>query len=405
MGIKGKNIKSLIINLIIISIFFIISNALLISYNNRLINDSINNKLSSIIYVVLESNPNIDEKEIIKILNSTNQDNLDILKKYGIDINEESLILQVNKITNEAYAQIFLVSITFIGFIFLIVLRYIYQENKKIDSITKLINDINNKIYKIGILDEEEDNLSNLRNEIYKTSMMLKIDAEDSKKVKESVLKSVADISHQLKTPLSSISIMLDNILDNPSIDLEIKNDYLKKSQNQITSINNLIVNLLKVSKMDAGCVKFKKESINVQDMLNNTRESLSINLELKNIKMNIKCKKDIFITGDLNWEMEAIKNIIKNAIDASFEDSSIDITVNENNFYVSLMIQDYGKGINKKDIKNIFERFYKQNDDSNSFGIGLNLAKMIIEQDNGLISVESEINKGTTFAIKYMKW
>lgn len=404
MKIKGKNIKSLIISLTIICLLLIISNVFLISYNTKLINDSINHKLSNIIYLVLESNPTIDEREIIKILNSSKGENEEIFQKYGIDINKESLILNVNKIINRVYIKNLIINSTFIVLIFIIVFNYINKENKKINNITKLINDINNKIYKIGILDEEEDNLSNLRNEIYKTSMMLKLDAEDSKKVKESVLKSVADISHQIKTPLSSISIMLDNIINTPSMDSEIRNDYLKKSQNQIISINNLVVSLLKVSKMDAGIITFKKENINMLNMLNSIKESLSINLELKNIKMNIKCKNNITMMGDYNWEVEALKNIIKNAIDASFEKSSINIIVQENNFYVSLMIQDYGKGINKKDLKNIFERFYKINDDNNSFGIGLNLAKMIIEQDNGLISVESKVNHGTIFTIKYMK-
>lgn len=286
----------------------------------------------------------------------------------------------------------------------IIVLNYINKENRKIDGITKLINDINNKVYKIGILDEEEDNLSNLRNEIYKTSIVLKLDAEESKNVKESVLRSVADISHQLKTPLSSISIMLDNIIENPKMSFDKRNEYLKKSQNQIMVINNLIVNLLKVSKMDAGVIKFKRESINVKEVLDNIKELLIVNLELKNINLNISCRNSINIVGDYTWEMEALKNIIKNAIDASFNESDIDIKVKENNFYVLVTIKDYGKGMTKEEQKHIFERFYKLNEDSNSFGIGLNLAKMIIENDNGIISVESKINEGTSFTIKYMK-
>lgn len=404
MKIKGNNSKTLFICLIFTGLLLITFNFLLISYNNKQINDSINDKISNIIYAIIETNPSIDEKEIIKILNSKTNEKSDLLKKYGIDIQEENIILEVNNIYKLNYIYSFIISMVTIILALIIVLNYINKENRKIDGITKLINDINNKVYKIGILDEEEDNLSNLRNEIYKTSIVLKLDAEESKNVKESVLRSVADISHQLKTPLSSISIMLDNIIENPKMSFDKRNEYLKKSQNQIMVINNLIVNLLKVSKMDAGVIRFKSESINVKEVLDNIKELLIVNLELKNINLNISCKNSINIVGDCTWEMEALKNIIKNAIDASSNESDIDINVKENNFYVLVTIKDYGKGMTKEEQKHIFERFYKLNEDSNSFGIGLNLAKMIIENDNGIISVESKINEGTSFTIKYMK-
>lgn len=404
MKIKGNNSRVLFISLILTGILLIVFNFISVSYSRKQVNDSINNKLSSIISIVLEENPNIDEKEIIRILNSTQNKERDLLKNYGIDLSKENIIMEINNLYRRNYFLNFVISIIIIAIILIIVINYINKENKKIEGIVKLINDINNKIYKIDILDEGEDNLSNLRNEIYKTSMLLKLDADESKKVKESVLKSVADISHQLKTPLSSISIMLDNVIETPKMPLEKRNEYLKQSQNQIMVINNLIVSLLKISKIDAGVIKFKKESINLKKMLDSIKDLLNINLELKNISLNILCKKDVSITGDYSWEIEALKNIIKNAIDASLDNSNIDILVKENNFYVSITIKDYGKGIEKEELKHIFERFYKLNDDNNSFGIGLSLAKMIIESDGGMIDVESKIKEGTTFTIKYMK-
>lgn len=404
MKIKGNNSRVLFISLILTGILLIVFNFISVSYSRKQVNDSINNKLSSIISIVLEENPNIDEKEIIRILNSTQNKERDLLKNYGIDLSKENIIMEINNLYRRNYFLNLVISIIIIAIILIIVINYINKENKKIEGIVKLINDINNKIYKIDILDEREDNLSNLRNEIYKTSMLLKLDADESKKVKESVLKSVADISHQLKTPLSSISIMLDNVIETPKMPLEKRNEYLKQSQNQIMVINNLIVSLLKISKIDAGVIKLKKESINVKKMLDSIKDLLNINLELKNISLNILCKKDVSITGDYSWEIEALKNIIKNAIDASLDNSNIDILVKENNFYVSITIKDYGKGIEKEELKHIFERFYKLNDDNNSFGIGLSLAKMIIESDGGMIDVESKIKEGTTFTIKYMK-
>lgn len=402
--IRGKNIKRLFINLVCLFFIFIISFLLVVKSNNEYINHEINIKVGSIVNEVLDKYPNLDEKDIIEILNSQSDGEIELFSKYGIDIKSDDVILNVDNKLHHFYQEIFLLFIIIFFLIIIFIVVYIKNENKKINNIVKLIDDINHKIYTIGILENDEDNLSNLRSEIYKTAMMLKTDALESKKIKNSVLKSVADISHQLKTPLASISIMLDNILEDDEMDKKVRRDLLKKSQNQITSLNDLIVNLLQVSRMDAGVINFKKENFRLSKLLDDVINLIEINLELKNMSVNLKCDKNIIINGDYKWECEALKNIIKNSIDASDENSKIDIIVKENNFYVSLKIIDYGIGMSQKDLKHIFERFYKVSEVSNSFGIGLNLAKMIIENDNGLIKVVSEKGKGTTFEIKYMK-
>lgn len=360
--------------------------------------------MASIVSTVRDKYPNVSEEEIIDILNNNEKGNVELFSQYGIDVSNEDAIFNVNKKLNCFYLELVVLSAGLFFIMIICIFLYIKKENKKIDNIVKLIDDINHKIYSIGILESDEDNLSKLRSEIYKTSMMLKMDALESKRVKNSILKSVEDISHQLKTPLASISIMLDNILEDDNMDSRLRHDLLKKSQNQILSLNSLIVSLLQASRMDAGVIKFKRDNINVKELLNDVINLLDVNLELSCVKVNLNCSKKVNIFGDYKWEIEALKNILKNAIDASYENGDIDIIVKENNFYVSLKIVDHGVGIDKKDIRHIFERFYKVNDSNNSFGIGLNLAKMIIENDNGLIDVTSEKNVGTTFEIKYMK-
>ncbi len=401
---KGKNVRKFIVSYCCLFVLFFLIFFWLVKYNNQYINKTINEKVASIVSTVRDKYPNVSEEEIIDILNNNEKGNVELFSQYGIDVSNEDAIFNVNKKLNCFYLELVVLSAGLFFIMIICIFLYIKKENKKIDNIVKLIDDINHKIYSIGILESDEDNLSKLRSEIYKTSMMLKMDALESKRVKNSILKSVEDISHQLKTPLASISIMLDNILEDDNMDSRLRHDLLKKSQNQILSLNSLIVSLLQASRMDAGVIKFKRDNINVKELLNDVINLLDVNLELSCVKVNLNCSKKVNIFGDYKWEIEALKNILKNAIDASYENGDIDIIVKENNFYVSLKIVDHGVGIDKKDIRHIFERFYKVNDSNNSFGIGLNLAKMIIENDNGLIDVTSEKNVGTTFEIKYMK-
>ena len=138
-----------------------------------------------------------------------------------------------------------------------IFLKYNHSKDKKLKEITKYIEEINNKNYKLDIEDNTEDELSILKNEIYKTTIMLKEVAENSMKDKTCLKDSLSDISHQLKTPLTSIIIMLDNILDNPNMDDATKNEFIKDIKREIVNINFLVESLLKISKLDASSVTF----------------------------------------------------------------------------------------------------------------------------------------------------
>ena len=254
---------------------------------------------------------------------------------------------------------------------------------------------------------EENDNseLSKLRNELYKTTILLKETAEQSEKEKENLSTAIADISHQLKTPLTSIRIMLDNISDNPDMEKEIREDFLSDISKQIDWISSLVISLLKIAKFDAGTIKMENKEINVKDLINNVIENLAIIIEVKEIKIITNIDESATFIADYKWQLEALTNILKNAIEHSRQSSKIYITVENTSLFLKIKIQDEGQGISKKDLKHIFERFYRtQNSSENSIGIGLALAKTIIEQNNGYIKVDSEIDKGTTFEIRFLK-
>lgn len=397
--------KKIIIPIIILTIIIIATN-ILFTVNELKNNQRItSNVIAGIIGNIEKNYPNVSEEEIISILNSENEeieDGKNTLIKYGINIENQNAIGQI---TNNKLLIINILSIIILVFAILVIL-YIYSrsESKKIKEIEKYIEAINNKNYTLKISENSEDEFSNLSNELYKTTVMLKEQASNSQKFQKTLQTNIEDISHQLKTPLTSISIMLDNIIDNPDMEIETRQKFLHEINRQIEWFNWLVIALLKLSKIDSGTAVFTKKEINVEKIINHVIQNLAIPLEIKQQKVIVNGNSSKFI-GDYNWQLEALTNIVKNCIEHTPNHKNIYIEFEENNFYTKITIRDEGVGIAKEDIKHIFERFYKgKNSSENSIGIGLALSKSIIERDNGYIICTSKEGEGTTFEIKYMK-
>ena len=198
---------------------------------------------------------------------------------------------------------------------------------------------------------------------------------------------------------------MLDNINDNPDMSEDVRNDFILEISKQVDWISSLVISLLKIAKFDAGTIKMENEKIDVQKLISDVIDSLAILIEVKEIKIETNIDKNSTFIADYKWQKEALINILKNSIEHSPQGSKILITVENNSVFLKMKIQDFGYGIDKKDLKHIFERFYKaKNSSEDSIGIGLSLSKAIIEKNNGYIKVDSELEKGSTFEIKYMK-
>ena len=215
---------------------------------------------------------------------------------------------------------------------------------------------------------------------------------------------SLEDISHQLKTPLTSILIILDNLIEDEDMDKNIREEFIKDIKREILNINFLVQSILKLSKFDSNTIVFNNDKYFVNDILSECINRISPICDLKNINVNIKGDKNIELYCDYKWQIEALTNIIKNCIEYTECNKSIDIEYNDNKIYTCIIITDKGSGISKEDLPHIFERFYKGNNSSNdSIGIGLSLAKSIVEKNDGVISVDTS-DVGTTFTIKYFK-
>ena len=381
-------------------IFYVIST---IQYNNY--KKDINIAFENIIQTIKKDYPNIKDEDLIAIFNNPNlKSNTDILSKYGVDQNYSVL----TKLDNTMHQNLIINTIIIIlfGLILLtIFIVYLLYRDRKIKEINNYISAINRKDYTLKIKDNEEGELSNLKNELYKITVMLKEEANNSTNEKIMISDAVSNISHQLKTPLTSMSIMIDNIQNDSTMSEATRKDFLKEISKQIEWINFLVISLLKLARFDAGVINLRKDKINVKDLLNKVKDNLDITAELQEVEISIDKDNDVFFIGDFNWQVEALTNIVKNSLEHSTTNQKVNIDYEDNNFYTKITIKDNGKGMNKSDLKNIFKRFYKgQNASETSIGIGLSLAKTIIEKGDGYITCESKENKGTTFTIKYMK-
>ena len=402
---KKLNYKNCIIVIITTILVFTIAISIInyIQYRNYIKN--VNTVINEIVNNIQEQYLDVDINKIISMLNDENVSNENVLSQYGIDISKDSAILTNDLLYRNNVTMNLSIILIFSIIIIIVFVLYNKRQKSKIKEITNYIEQINNKNYALDIQDNNEDELSVLKNELYKITVMLKEQAENSAKDKINLKNSLEDISHQLKTPLTSITIMLDNILDSPDMDLQTRNEFIKDIYREIANIKFLVQNLLILSKFDANTITFNEKEEKLEDIIEEAKQNVASICDLKNIQILVEGKEDAKTTCDLKWQVEALTNILKNCAEHSNNNTKINVLYSENNMYSEIVIKDEGSGIDQKDLKHIFERFYKgKNSDKDSIGIGLSLAKTIIEKDNGFITVDSELGKGTKFNIKYRK-
>ena len=393
---KKKYSKLIMFTLIIFGIIILLN--VMLYYQ---VNKNYNNKIVNIISTIKEKYPEIKDDEIFGIIKNKVKTNT--FNRYSFDL-DGIVLIKENKTIFVSYFIILLFIYLIICLVYLtIIINNDKRKEKEINEVIKIIEEINNKNYSFKMTDVNEEDLSLLKNEIYKTTIMLNELSEISKKDKKELEESLEDISHQLKTPLTSILIMIDTLLDDEDMDQNTREDFLRNMKREVMNINFLVKSILKLSRLDTNTVKFISKKESVKEIINEAILNVSLLSDLKNVKIETNLS-DSFITCDYKWQIEALTNILKNSIEHSYENNKVLIESSENNAYVKITIEDFGSGIAKEDINHIFERFYKGKDsDYDSIGIGLALSKSIIEKQNGKISVESS-DDGTIFTIKYFK-
>lgn len=370
---------------------------------------------------VINQYPDLDMEEIAIILNksyselesSTTSEEFDsILRKNGITdntfyIKDMSDIRNVNIIVSTSIIGV--MSVLFI----ICFCMYLRRRKKDIFELQDYMDKISRGNYELEINDNSEDELSSLKNSLYKIMVYMKEQADSARIKKVMLAQSVSDISHQLKTPLTSTQVLLDNLNDNPDMDYSTRKKFIYEALNQVNGMSWMIVSMLKLSRIDAGVVEFNNENISINKIIEEAVGNLEVIAEIKNVNIEKNIdnrnedelnKSDIYINGDYNWNREALQNIIKNAIEHSNDKGTVKINITDNDVYTAVYITNRGEKLSDKQQKQIFERYYSEAKyEDNSMGIGLPLAKAVIEKQGGYISVESD-DEETVFIVKYIK-
>lgn len=277
-----------------------------------------------------------------------------------------------------------------------------YRRYERIASLSAQINRILHNEAQTLLDEYTEGELGILQNEIKKMTVRLREQQRSLLNDKKYLADSLADISHQIKTPLTAIHLLL-SLLCEENLPEEQRKRYLHELLALLSRIEWLIATLLKISQLDTGTVQFRKESISLAHLIERATAPLLIPMELREQLLSVNAEG--MFCGDTAWTAEAITNIVKNCMEHTPSGGRIEITASENALYSQIVVRDTGCGIDQKDLPHIFERFYKgENSDSKSFGIGLALAKMIVASQNGTVKAANHADCGAVFTIRFYK-
>lgn len=279
--------------------------------------------------------------------------------------------------------------------------RWRYREIEKLSNYLRQINSGN---YTLDVRDNHEGELSILKSDIYKVTLMLSEQSSMLQRDKVRLTDAISDISHQLKTPLTSMMVMAD-LLSDVGLPAPKRTEFTHNIRIQLERIEWLVSSLLKLSKIDAGTVSFRRDRISVDKLIHIALEPVLIPMDIKEQTVSINGDESVSFIGDLNWTAEALINILKNGVEHTQERGEIKISFSENALFTEILITNTGDGIAKEDIPYVFKRFYKgKNASEGSIGIGLAMAHSIIKSQHGDIGVTSSKEKGTTFRVKFYK-
>ena len=282
---------------------------------------------------------------------------------------------------------------------YLLIMRSRYKRIAMLsESIDKILHGDNH----ISFDTYTEGELGILQSELSKMTIRLREQQKHLQDDRVYLSESIADISHQIRTPMTSINLLVA-FLSEPDISEERRMELTHELFALLSRIDWLIATLLKISKLDAGTVRFKRETVTLQELVSKAAAPVLVPMELRGQELSIKA--DGGFLGDIAWTSEALGNMIKNCMEHTPEGGKIEVVASETALYSEITVSDNGSGIDKDDLPHIFDRFYKgKNSGDDSFGIGLALARMIVTSQNGTIKAENKRSGGAVFTMRFYK-
>ena len=398
--------KKLIIQIFTITTLIVVLNYIVITNQNKKQQEKVNDVIVNIVGTIKQEYPDLEDEKIIKILNDEENNaikGIGTLQRYGINTEEVYAIdgLKDEKKEILLTSSISIISLTII--VTILIINYKNKKSKKIENIINYIEEINKKNYNLKIEENTEDELSNLTNELYKITIMLKEQAELSKKDKNVLQRSLEDISHQIKTPLTSMIGYLSLLSEIKDMPQEQRNRYIDIALDKSYRLEDLINELFDVARFNSEKIVLEKEELNLNLMLEQIIDDFYPTLREVNKSIKLNYNEPISINGDPDKLSRVFNNLIKNAISYSKEESEIVINLKKDNNNAIVEVINKGKQISKEKLSKIFEKFYRLDSARTSrtggSGLGLAIAKDIVELHNGTIIAESN-EEETTFRV-----
>jgi len=405
----NKEVRRLLITVIAVILFFIVSGQVAAGLASHDYKQSMILHDYEVAGYLVRSG--LDESHIVRSFTAVKtvddgEVGRELLQAAGYDVSVQDSLVPAVKDFHRKYAVILLaLSIAFSVTMCAVFLLFILRQYTRIEKADSDIRDF--MAGKIGIRldDREEGSLSKLFASVnaLATSQVALVGKETKRR--EFLKDTISDISHQLKTPLAALR-MYTEIIQNEETRNPVVNDFTSKIEREIARMESLVQDLLKLAKLDAGAIDLEKSTHSLRDFLEEVIERFRTRCELENKRITLDCDERIAMDFDGKWLLEAISNIIKNALDHTEAHDLIQIRCSETPLLVQISIEDSGTGIHPEDIHHIFKRFYRSrfSKDKQGVGIGLTLAKTIIEKHGGTVTVESELGKGTAFHLAFPK-
>lgn len=404
---RNKELKSIIIKTLIIALVFLLISTFAVNMIAEKINKDIIERDFAMVGKLIERYPDSEVEIISNITKGASREEIDrakeVLERYGYnkDIRQNAQpLLNRNK---DSIRTLFLSSIALLTLIFLIL---VYLEYEKIYIKVQNLSSVSQKVmegdFSVYLPEADEGDFNILNHHFNQMSGRLENSLDILKSEKIYLKDTISNISHQLKTPLSSLIVLNDILIADPDMEESLRLDFLEKMDSQLTRMEWLILNLLKLARIEAGAIDFKREEVLLKDIVDLSIETLKP--LLKDVEIRIDGDLNSKFIGDRDWTVEAVINIIKNGVEHG--NGKLQIVIDESPLFTSIIIRDNGKGIDNKDLPNIFKRFFKGSSSikPDSIGIGLNLAKLIVEAQDGTISVRTQKEMGTEFIIRFLK-
>lgn len=282
--------------------------------------------------------------------------------------------------------------------------RYFREQNNIMEHAAARITEYISGNKNVRIESDNEGELYRLFHEVNSLVSILNAHAENQEKSKIFLKKTISDISHQLKTPLAALNIY-NGIIQEEGKNIPAIKEFAGLSEQELDRVETLVQNLLKITKLDAGTILLDKSMENISDMMEDIKKRFSFRAGQEGKEIILKGSDEIVFSCDAGWLTEAICNIVKNALDHTEKGNTINIEWTTFTSVIQIVIKDNGRGIHPEDLHHIFKRFYRSrfSKDTQGIGLGLPLAKAVIEAHNGTIEVDSQLDAGTVFTINFL--